>query len=533
MLNAFLRYKSMKKVLEKLSSRQGAALAKKNQQVFIRDLVVRTVPPHCYGESEAHTNPYTNIPENERLIGHIQALFSLANEDHRTEYCLKGDDGKFKLKEDRKNCITRLTMNEFSLYTRSPLSADDFNKVLSGITEMAYNLEPNVHVLLSSFSVKVENGKVLNMSIFVEGGNPPALHTFAKNMASTVDVSYQDAEKLFSQQDRRLWPTYHADIAASETGLSVGMGSVFVVTTAGGATYTQAVDVCLDHALGHSKEIMARRILEDASPDEIIPEQIEQCVTSNWIDIVADSSIATTVLHADPVRSMHEFHKAPLGKLCVSQDTLKQIKPEEFTQMQISETKTGYKIEKPPFGSDCIVDVLSERPAAKHLPLLQASIKKHNDSALDRAQMNAWAQSEEERIIHVASKSDFILHRIEELERNMLNKCRPSFWQKIFRTEEYRQKIGAKSIIKRSFELMKPNFQKKSGEEIFLIEPFKKDLVFRLHHFIQFDAHNPFIKSLTDEVTEIINKKLQNDLKCQFSKETAGVSGANSLKISA
>jgi hypothetical protein len=109
MFGVLRKYKKRRQLLNKLNL-QKAALAKKNQQVFISDLVVKVEPPyHCGEYNGEHTNPYQNIPENERLIDHIKTLFTLANEDHRNHYCSEENKGKFKLKPGKENCITRLT----------------------------------------------------------------------------------------------------------------------------------------------------------------------------------------------------------------------------------------------------------------------------------------------------------------------------------------------------------------------------------------------------------------------------------------
>lgn len=136
-------------------------------------------------------------------------------------------------------------------------------------------------------------------------------------------------------------------------------------------------------------------------------------------------------------------------------------------------------------------------------------------------QENAWTSTEEDKTLHHASKSDVILTRMEELEKNMLHKCRPSFWQWLFKTTEYRQKMEAKTIIQNSFDLIRPSFQEQGAEKIFLIKPWKKDLLCRLHYMISPDSHNSLIKGLTREITEQIDKKLKQDLKCQLTKEEA------------
>ena len=354
---AYLYYEENKRnlsLLSKLEKRQKRALATINQSVYIRDLVVRTEDPNCYGESKPHTNIHPESSEI-RLRAHVSSLFNLANEDHVTRNCERDAQGNFQLKQGNENHITRLSMNEFSLFTKNPLTMEQYQELHSDILAMADELEPNVHVLLSSFAVKDTVGKLLNMSLFVEGGKPPVIHWFSKNTASSVDINYAQEESLFSQQTEGAQVSFHAEHITTPGGETISTGSVFEVTTQGGARYTQAIDVCLDHALGHSKALMERRILSDAAPDEIFPEQVEQCVTSNWIDVISASTISDKVLHADPIRSMYFDHHAHLGSRMLTAEAKHRIIPKEFSSMAIVESETGYQLINPPFGSNCRV----------------------------------------------------------------------------------------------------------------------------------------------------------------------------------
>lgn len=519
LIDSLFKYKDKKKSLEKLATRFGSVVARVNQQVMIRDLVVRSDSDMPYGESASTSRHYTNKPELDRLTDHIQSLFSLVNEDHLAHHYEQSDEGQLVLKEGKENSVTRLSLNEFSLYTNKPIDANKFSGLVLKIEEMAKNLAPNVHVLLSSFAVLTKQGDVVNMCLFVEGGNPPKIHSFSKNTASMVDVDYQNPGQLFSQQVRGRSVTHHADIIGGKSGDSVNTGSVFEITTAGGASYTQSIDVCLDHIFGHSMNLLQRKISGGASPDEIIPEQIEQCVTSNWVELQPHAMIATNILHTDPVRSMHKDHHAVLGDRYISSQVLNGIIPTDYNDMKINETAVGYEIKKPPFGADCIVEVLAERPVAKHLPKVHDAIKNHNDEVINRMQKKAWAQTEEDKIVHDSYQSNHVIHRITELEQNLLAKCKPTFWQKLFKTEEYRLKIDAQNIIERSIELIKSNYQEKGNDTLFIIKPWMKDLRFRLNCSAHLNPNNSFTKSLNNEIKSIIETKLQKDLACEFSQD--------------
>ncbi|CAL7964018.1 hypothetical protein GAMM_60159 [Gammaproteobacteria bacterium] len=199
----FSRFEKSQPSIDKIKSKKAVALAAINQEVRIRDLVVRTSGDSLFFDSfgEAKGRDIPNQPTTDRLKSHIFSLFSLANEDHRANYCEKTSEG-FVLKKGNENHVTRLTTHEFFFYTQTPLTMDDFGNLCNEIYSLSptTGLDQNVHVLLSSFAVEGKDGKVLNMSIYVEGGNPPKTHTFSKNTASGDDKIYK-GKSPFSQKD--------------------------------------------------------------------------------------------------------------------------------------------------------------------------------------------------------------------------------------------------------------------------------------------------------------------------------------------
>lgn len=520
LIEPFLEFFKAKPSLDKLYTRKHKELEAINQTIHFRDLVIRTMIPNCFGESKSHTNQYTQSTE-ERLNAHIASVFNLANEDHRANYCEKTMEGKFILKKGKENHITRLTMNEFSLYTSKPLTMSEYAKLDNDIRMMGAKLDTNVHVLLSSFALKDNQGRIINMSMYVEGGTPPKIHSFSKNTASRIDIDYGNQSQLFTQQV--LGKTSHnVDAITSVSGENVYTGSVFEVQTVGGAVYTQAIDVCLDHAFGHSKDQIERRILDNAAPDEIIPTQIEQCITSASIEIDRKSVVSDKVLHADPIYSMIDSYKEKAGEKTLDNDAKKRTIPSEFPQMLIEGNAGGYAISNPPFGSNYVVEVLAERPAAKYLPFYQEPLKKHNSSVIER-QLFASRQhdlSDEEKSAQRLSlgntTAERISFRLMELKSNMLEQCRPSLWERIFKTEEYRQKIEAKQIINNSFDFMTDTIETQGNSAVLLMNPWKKDLDFRLKIIGSSSTHNPFKQSLSAEINQSININLKKDLNCDF-----------------
>ena len=216
------------------------------------------------------------------------------------------------------------------------------------------------------------------MALFIEGGNPPIIHSFVKNTAYVIDVTY-GKYPLFSQQKQGRLVSFHAETSVSETGLSIPMTGIFEVTTQGGACYTQAVDLCSDHTSGHAKALMMRRLRNEKEPYELLPEQIEHCVSSNSVTRTHVNSISDCVIQADPLIQAHQTQDLQLGERTLTEEAITRLTSQPYSLLNIVDDASGYKIEHPIFGSDCNIEVLAERPAARYLPKLQNELTSYNE----------------------------------------------------------------------------------------------------------------------------------------------------------
>ncbi len=370
-------YKSTKRNHSIFSSRQANQLEQLNATVFIRDLVVTTPKAGGTGEAQTHNNIYGE-KANTRLRDHIRFLCNLANEEHRANDCVLLADNTYRPKNNRENHITRLLTNEFSFYTEHPLPMAHFEALISDI--LTFDLDPNVHVLLSSFAVKDKSGKIVNMALYLEGGSPPTLHSFAKNTAHSKELDY--GEEAFSQQKRGYQVSFHAEASIAATGESVPMAGIFECSTVGGATYTQAIDICSDHASAHAK-VLAYRRLRAPVPAELLPEQIEHCISSNSVTQQKKHSITDCVIQADPIVSVHEATGLPLNRGTLTDDSKARLKSsDQYSLLEINTCDTGYEIKNPIFGSDCHIEILEARQAGHYAPELQSELLAHNERFL-------------------------------------------------------------------------------------------------------------------------------------------------------
>ncbi|MDR3502121.1 MAG: hypothetical protein P4L79_06010 [Legionella sp.] len=509
--STYIVLEKIKPLLNKVSQKQKSALDQLNQNVAITDLVVRT-PFAPYGEAVPSTNNPVQ-PAINRLQAYITTLFAFANEYHGAINC-ELESGNYQLKKDKKNNITRLSTHEFSFYTEQALTLTEFQLILSKIEKMAGKLTPNVHVLLSSFAVRSQDGTLLNMSVFIESGTPLSVHVFSKNTASKNDVNYDGVDSLFSQQqDEQV--TFHADNISGESGFIISTGSVFEVKTQGGACYTQAIDICLDHGLQHSKEQLIRRILEN--DDEILPNQIEHCISSNSIELYNDSIISDYCVHIDPSTSMQAYG-APLGSKMLTNEAIKRIIPNEYPQTKIVEKKWGYQVVNPPFGSDCYIEVLNERPAAKYIPELQSAVEQHNQE-VQAKQLAALKQEylgSKGKVVQHIEQNNHLIHRMDELEKRMLKRCKPNVLQELLKTDEYKHKLEAKDVVSRCIKLMKDAINDKGNASLLLVRAWKKDFNGQIDAITPFGVQSSFKKALKKELREVIDNKLSKDLGCNF-----------------
>ncbi|MFZ4076738.1 MAG: hypothetical protein ACOYKA_02015 [Legionellaceae bacterium] len=346
----------MNRKIELLARTQQRKLDEMNQPIYFQDLIIRDMSSErfCSRLDEEYS---VDI----RLVLYIHSLFEYINTLHRQSYCESCPEHGYRLKDGYKNHITRLLTTEFSFYSKDPLTLEQWNDVLQKIESYALKLEDNVHFLLSSFSVLDIDNKLHNVTLYIEGGTLARLHVLSKNTSFVHDWDYKTT--LFSQQEQGKPPTHHADYIISKHAM-MSTDSVFEITTQGGAHYIQSIDVCLDHAYGHSRKIFDRR-LRDKRSNLLIPDQIEQCVTSNTIALIPKNLITTHVLHVDP---LHELNPRDLKKI-------------ERINQEPLDLKTDHVAM---FGSSFTIEILHERPAGRHCSGNQIDIDLHNKNVMNR-----------------------------------------------------------------------------------------------------------------------------------------------------
>ncbi len=299
-----------------------------------------------------------------RLLTYIKDLSGVAATTHKNQNLDSSDN----IKKGHENNIVRMITNEFSFFTATPLTADEFKALHAEIQKHAATLPENLQLTLSSFAVRTEDNKLLNIVVNVECGKTPKIHCFAKNQFSSIDPIYYDVAKdgtktplpyiTKTEMVKKMGPDVTPKVSLK--GLDIGFSNVFECTTAGKAKFIAAIDVCLDHKYGTAKAELNRQLqsaltqAKTTKTTDVLPIQISHVLTSNSIGLHPDYAV-DRVTHADP-------YQTPWASADYAQ--------------------TG-KIGAPVFGTPTRVAITRERPCSL-LPEMQMDlVQQHtNESAL-------------------------------------------------------------------------------------------------------------------------------------------------------
>lgn len=482
-------YLRLKKLKDRLITQFEAEEQKINQDIFIRDIFIYPFEyAHSFGEARTHCNPYQEQKTITRLVDHIESLAIMANTYHEKYYCDTNADGTSTIKKDCLNKITRILLNEFSLYSSQPLSMNEFSQLMDATQEIAKQQHPNVHLLLSSFAVKTEGNVILNMSLYVQCGATPKIETFCKSSSSPVDITYDDTY-IFSQKSNANTPYACSKYIAHRLGKTIPINTLFPVTTAGGAKYTQAVDVCLDHKLSRSKRLLGN--FTRLNTHENIPKQVDQIVTSNPITLFNYASITESVAHIDPVysRSQHMSNDR------VETADFNKVKKNKYSHMSITQTSSGCIVQSPAFGSSFKMVATEERKLGGFSKQLELSVA-HNNMQTKENIITAKLKNKSYEMM--ADKKHDIVFMLNQLFKQLLVTCEPSFLESLFKTKSYELKQEASELIKDFMTTLK-NLTKDDMLIVYQAHVFLKDAKLKLAHINQ-KIPNELTKELTSTI---------------------------------
>ncbi len=320
--------------------------------------------------------------QDERLGEYVVKLMSTASEAH-------------KKNQQDENCITRLSTNEFSLYTEKPLDFEEFKALQEKIAHFASKCPENVHLVLSSFAVKTEDEKhLMNVVSYVECGKDPKMHLIVKNHCSVGDPLYSIMAKQENGQakKRELYNVMKEDpqdqfyqlnkhnmiredklpkqITISGKEVDCSFNNVLRCKTKGGAEFLSCVDICLDHQKGVAKQNLEKLIDAVDMKNETIPTKCSHLVTSSTIEKHDENKVGQ-ITHVDPKKSQ--------GNDCKEGCSKEELELNAEAANEAANKLMAHTPEKPRFGvGEITVRITPPMPVQDLVPQFLNKVNDHN-----------------------------------------------------------------------------------------------------------------------------------------------------------
>ncbi len=209
------------------------------------------------------------------------------------------------------NYITRLSTNEFFFYTKEPLTLKEFEELQNKIAEKAKTMAPGVQLILGSFGVKTDDGKVMNVTPHITCGSSPNVQLIVKNRTSSIDVRYkipngQGHSLTLPVLDKKSPSKPMPKIKINGIVNEFTFNNIVQCKTPGDTPFLTAIDVCLDHAYGDAKQNYDALAKKDP---RLLEQPVSHVVVSNTIAIEPDNCLSPGVMHVDPRYSQAECKK--------------------------------------------------------------------------------------------------------------------------------------------------------------------------------------------------------------------------------
>lgn len=500
------RYLKIKQQRASLHRKLEQARWKQNAEIKIRDLIM--YPDNAaFSYGEANYDSIYSQNSLDRLYAHLASLVNLANQYHETAYCALTEDGSYQLKPEHKNTITRLSTAEFSFYGKAPLTPAEFSDLVDKLYHLLQNSHDNVHLLLSSIPVVNENSEILNVALYLQAGKYPKIDTVTKGVASDVDVMYANTENYAQQQVGEQTTVVSSFMGGTKKGVSViANNSVIEIETAGGAQFTQFIDICLDHYNQHSRRLFAQN-LNAIDTTRFIPEQVDHIVTANSINVFKTASMTPDVLHIDP-RQDHK--KQSKDKNLMLKETVMLVDRTQYQQIEMRQYRGQLVVKKPPFGPDYYVQICKERSLEGFVPELLPEIEAVNEAIMQKRlddmiakNLNSY-ESKDFDSLHDANKK--ITHAANKLVDMLEQSCKPNFFEAWLKIGNYQLKKEIQTLLDQS-KYMLMDITTEQKDTLHLITPWVNDLLFHLNSVDKEIFSFYFLYSMKSDI-----KQFQSDI---------------------
>ena len=213
------------------------------------------------------------------------------------------------------NYITRLSTNEFFFYTLEPLSLADFERLQNDIAAKAKTMSSGVQLILGSFAVVTDEGRVMNVTPHIICGEFAEFCFVVKNFSSEIDFRYEtensDGDSVYIPlhdcRENSPLPTIHIGKSQKEFSFN----NIILSRTPGGVSFISAVEICLDHVFEVAK-INYQRFLETNPSLSSLP--VSHVIVSNTVDVIEAHCISNLVMQVDPEYSLKNADKTDAQK---------------------------------------------------------------------------------------------------------------------------------------------------------------------------------------------------------------------------
>ncbi len=386
----------------------------RQQPILIKELVAYQVPGALYDNAgEYHPknkqkqSSLLKKRKNEqeptlinRITAYLMELVQFATKKHLEN---NGVNHSNAIRQDRKNHITRLLLNEDALYPdqqRGPLTEAGFRLLITNIHNIAWNAPENLHLAFSSVPV-LTNGLIRDITILVQCGPNPVIYPYAKSssVGPKQDANYylkgdskptlyarlpiqvvgsrSEVAKTTLPAATLTWPAESRvktdNMDPSDT--AIFYQNVIKCKTAGGQEFLVGSDMCLDHFFEVAKRHLEDHFLQAAS---LLPEKVSHLILSNHISIFYQKLISLDVSQADPINSKH--HKSrPFVDSIRNEIKLKINRKSKHSDNNTYELPTdSFTLKHPKFGPKTTIDVYPERELSTYPVDLKKKVLRHN-----------------------------------------------------------------------------------------------------------------------------------------------------------
>lgn len=203
--------------------------------------------------------------------------------------------------------ITRLSTNEFFFYTKEPLTLKEFEALQNKIAEQAKTMPAGVQLILGSFAVKTDEGRVMNVTPHITCGEPPDFNFIVKSNTSSIDVRYKVPDGSGGQDTLPVLDTHTRNslaflptIMINGTIKNFTFDNIVRCKTPSGTPFLTAVDICLDHLYGVAKNNYQKLAKKEPS---ILKQPISHIIVSNSVNLDKTKCLGSAIMHVDTLES--------------------------------------------------------------------------------------------------------------------------------------------------------------------------------------------------------------------------------------